>query len=257
MDPLVGEALLAVTGITAALRPGPLRVTQAILRRADRLAGEVARRLKPLLAGREPAEMDEPEADYDEILKLLTLPTTRARLDEDVAAWPPELQGAYGEALGTAWGYLQTVIPTAGDESGQLPVPDTEMIEFSMIYAVVDDPMLALDRLADGSLIPEEAEAFRQVYPKVYDLARTELLRQMVDVQARKPTWEFPHERQVALETFLGTSMLDAKLQSEIQRVLEDAHHEQQQAGGKRSVTLKDSLTTPNQRISEKGGTTP
>lgn len=92
---------------------------------------------------------------------------------------------------------------------------DLEMRQFARYVAAVEDPGAVEERLADGSLTPEDAEAYREVYPERH----ADLVRQIVE---RLPELQesLPYERRLALSIFTGVPM-DAALHPRILRVLQ------------------------------------
>lgn len=224
-----GESLLATTGVTAALRPGPVSITMKVLRSAEGLGTHIRRRLRRFCRGTELADAPELlEVDYDEVMQLLAGAQDEVRQVENLAAfYDPGLAEEYAEALGTAVGYLQSIAPvepmpalfaTAPVRPGELDVS-----EFSRRYAVVDAPLGALDALAAGILVPEEVEALETVYPELYAFCRQALEQEMIEAMAAKQSYRLPYAKEQALEVFLGTDTLDASLSAELGRAFEEA----------------------------------
>src|SRR5687767_1212177 len=164
MANLLGEALLATTGFTAALEPGPLVVKPRHLRDAVRLLGEDPRRAKSPIRTRlvdffnaEAFESPRPwpKFDYEKVLELLAPEgDLAARVQENVAGWvDQELADSYGEALGRAWGYLGARLPKKvrfareGFAPDNVRPSDLVLSRFRRDYDVVDRPMTVLDDL--------------------------------------------------------------------------------------------------------------
>lgn len=225
-----GESLLATTGVTAALRPGPMSITMKTLRAAEGLDTRIRRALRRFVRGAELADPPEDaEIDYDEIMGLLPGAQNEVRQVENVSGfYDMDLAMEYSESLGTAVGYLQSIAPM--EPMPQLiatgaPVRPGELdvSEFRRRYAVVDRPLAALDALAAGYIVPEEVEALLQVYPELYALMRQTLEQELIAAVADKPSYRLPYAKEQALEVFLQTETINAKLSAELGKAFEEA----------------------------------
>jgi hypothetical protein len=216
MDPVlvsVGEQLLAVTGVTAAIEPGPLKVTKAQLRAAAKWPDRAKVRMAEAVARDKPAKST-PLApfDYAHWLEILPPPPTDARLMENVAGWPDQtLAGEYARALGTAWGYLQTIFPLrtiehlSGPENVQ--PPDVSVTRFRRLLGIVEDPMSAIDRLEQGELLSDEVAALKAAYPALTAFLRATAIDELVSETARQRAkdkdWNLPRRKDVMLRRLL------------------------------------------------------
>lgn len=227
---LRGESLLATTGVTAALRPGPVSITMKTLRAAEGIGVRIRRSLRRFVRGAELAEPPDHEpVDYEEIMGLLPMAQNEVRQVENVSGfYDADLAAEYAESLGTAVGYLQSIAPMepmpqliatgAPVRPGQLDVS-----EFSRRYTVVNSPIVALDSLNAGYLVPEEIEALQTVYPGLYDFMRQTLEQEMIAVVADKPSYKLPYAKEQALEVFLQTETLSPQLSTELGKAFEEA----------------------------------
>lgn len=87
---------------------------------------------------------------------------------------------------------------------------DFDMATFARYVAAVEDPGGVLERLASGGITPEDAEAFRTVYPEMYQQARNEILRRLPEVQKA-----MPYARRLGLSIFFDAPV-DPAMQPEI-----------------------------------------
>lgn len=74
---------------------------------------------------------------------------------------------------------------------------DFEMAQFARYVAAVEDPASVVERVADGTLTPEDAEALRVVYPEIYQQTRLELMSNLPTIRAT-----LPYNRQIALSIY-------------------------------------------------------
>lgn len=91
-----------------------------------------------------------------------------------------------------------------------------EMAKFARYVAAVEDPAGVVERVADGSLTPEDAEALREVYPEMYAEARNDLIRQIPAIQQT-----LPYHRQIALSIFFDVPV-HPSMQPAVLGVLQD-----------------------------------
>ncbi len=77
--------------------------------------------------------------------------------------------------------------------------PDMEMRGFARYVAAVEDPHGVVERLASGQVTPEDAEAMRTVYPKMYADIQQQIMGQLGELQAK-----LPYQRRLALSIFSG-----------------------------------------------------
>lgn len=92
---------------------------------------------------------------------------------------------------------------------------DMEMRTWARYVAAVDDPMGVVERLADGTVTPEDAQAMREVYPEMFAQIQAEIMMQLGELRAT-----LPYERRLALSIFSGVPVdpvLDPRVLSRIQ----------------------------------------
>lgn len=204
-----GEALLAVTGLTRALEPGPIYVTMRQAERAGRLDVVMMRALRAAVRGE---RWERPEArevpSYRRLVELLSAPLTHDRIEENLSSIDDQAAAeALGAALGRAWGYAQSIVPrrTMTTLVGTEPVQPgaMEVARFRRLYAVADDPLVVLDDLAAGRLTSDQVAAFAAAYPGLYAeaarLAPLEVSRQ----RGERPTWSPPRALAGQLRTLM------------------------------------------------------
>ncbi len=101
--------------------------------------------------------------------------------------------------------YLSNKIPRKPDPAAYQVGPDhwhpseMQMREFARIVAAVEDPMSVVERLTDGTVTPEEAEAFREVYPEMYRDIQQQIMGELPKLQKT-----LPYKRRLALSIFSG-----------------------------------------------------
>lgn len=240
MATLRGEALLAVTGVTLALRPGPVRINQEVLGRAEGIERAIRRRLRKFV--REP-KFSKPEKfppfDYEEVMGLLPRADSEVHNAENVSRFQdPQLVSEYADALGAALGYVQGIAPAEklpAMVGGHVLEPSSlDVSEFRRRYSVADRPLVVLDDLAAGILVPDQVEAFAQVYPQLHGLTRTAVLDEMVVAGRERVSWALPYAKDQTLQILLQTDTIDQRLHGELSKAFDEARAKE--AAGQKSA---------------------
>jgi hypothetical protein len=103
-------------------------------------------------------------------------------------------------------------IPTGPD---RWQPSDLEMRSFARTMAAVEDPHGVIERLAHGTVSPEDAEAMREVYPEMLSDVTQQILERLPELQK-----SLPYERRLALSVFTGVPV-DPAMDPRILRVLQ------------------------------------
>lgn len=118
--------------------------------------------------------------------------------------------------------YLASALPKKPDMGGMVTGPDTwhpsdmEMRSFARKVAAVEDPAGVEERLAQGTITPEDVEAYRAVYPERAAALTQQIIESLPTL--KKP---LPYARRLALSMFTGQPVdpsMDPKIFSVLQR---------------------------------------
>lgn len=117
--------------------------------------------------------------------------------------------------------FLASKLPRRPDAFGIQVGPDKwqpsdmEMRTWARYVAAVEDPGAIVERLADGSVTPEDAETMRAVYPEMYADVQQQILEQLPVLRAT-----LPYQRRLAFSVFSGVPVdpaLDPQVLSRLQ----------------------------------------
>lgn len=117
--------------------------------------------------------------------------------------------------------FLASKLPRKPDAFGMQVGPDKwqpsdmEMRTWARYVAAVEDPGGVVERLADGSVTPEDAETMRTVYPEMYADIQQQILQQLPTLRAT-----LPYQRRLAFSVFSGVPVdptLDPNVLSRLQ----------------------------------------
>lgn len=117
--------------------------------------------------------------------------------------------------------FLASKLPRKPDLPGLDIGPDTwqpsdmEMRAWARYVAAVEDPHGVVERLADGTVTPEDAETMREVYPQMYADVQRQIMMQLGELRSR-----LPYQRRLALSIFSGVAV-DPALDPRILGVLQ------------------------------------
>ena len=95
-----------------------------------------------------------------------------------------------------------------------------EMRQFARYAAAVEDPGAVEERLATGSVTPEDAEAYRTVYPERFNELTQAIIERLPSLQER-----LPYKKRLALSILTGVSVdpaLDPQVLSLLQSTFAD-----------------------------------
>lgn len=117
--------------------------------------------------------------------------------------------------------YLSSIIPRRPDIGGVPIGPDTwqpseqEMRSFARSAWAAENPHGVEERLASGVVAPEEAAAYRAVYPERFQAMKQRLITAMPTLQSR-----VPYGKRLALSVFAGVA-IDPSLDPRVLSVLQ------------------------------------
>lgn len=265
--PLVGEQILAVTGVLKAIEPGPLRVTKAQFREADKVPVTARKRMAEAIEAKSGKSKPLPSMDYDHLLEILPPPVTPARLQENLSSFPDQaLANEYADALGRAWGYLQTQFPLRVREhlSGveNVTPPGSDVGRFRRVLAVVEDPMSVIDRIQSGELLAAEVETLKQTHPHLLELFRQLATEALIDEAAKRrkggKDWQLPPRKDQMLRRLLEmpSGTIEQRSSSYAQQLYEEQRQQEEQQDQHKAPSGKppetDAELTRTQRIDAK-----
>ncbi len=119
--------------------------------------------------------------------------------------------------------FLVSRLPKRPDIAAPLAGPDRwqpsdfEMAKFARYAAAVEDPAAILERMNDGTLTPEDAEAMREVYPETYAHVQQQIMERLPELQQT-----LPYERRLTMSILFGLPV-DPAMRPEILTVLQNS----------------------------------
>jgi hypothetical protein len=103
---------------------------------------------------------------------------------------------------------------------------EMEIRAWARYIAAADDPAAIEERLADGTVTPEDAEVMRAIYPERMATITTHIIERLATLRET-----LPFQRQIALAIFTGAPVA-AACEPEILAVIQEAHVAEEGAEG-------------------------
>lgn len=152
----------------------------------------------------------------------------------------PQIKQSLATKMSIATNYLLQHLPKdpmAGrylnvEDSGWEP-SDTELFQFHRRVAIVHDPKVAINKIADGSITPEEVDTLKNVYPEIFNKLKTEVVSTLVESGKK-----VPYDKRIAIGTIFGVPT-DPSLEPEMINRLQESFVEKDEGG--RPVGATDS----------------
>lgn len=76
---------------------------------------------------------------------------------------------------------------------------DSELYRFNRRVAVVHDPKVAIAKIADGSVTPEEIDALRSVYPEIFEKLKADVTSAVIEKGDK-----IPYDKRITIGTIFG-----------------------------------------------------
>lgn len=193
-------------------------------------------RVSPLMASYK-ARADEIQSQItvDPNGKLKMTPEARAALSGRLAgvrALEPLLADRMETVAARRIEFLASKLPKRPDIAALQLGPDRwqpsdyDVRTFARYVAAVEDPGAVEERLANGSMTPEDAEAYRSVYPERFEDFKRQIVERLPELRAT-----LPYSRRVALSIFTGIPV-DPAMHPQVLRVLQSMYADEPNTDG-------------------------
>ena len=195
---------------------------RALLPQAKRVAGAAASKIRPiptvtaleLFRGK---EADNQKAYKKRVRELLTATENfganiRTQSAEALGGLPeraPKLSQAMVTTATKGAEFLKSKIPaplvntrSLTPNAQPLIVSDLEIAKFARYWSAVSSPLSVLDDLRRGTVAPEQVEALRAVYPKLYETVQNGVRSKLMDLDERGVI--VPYQARLQLDLLLN-----------------------------------------------------
>jgi hypothetical protein len=266
---VMGEALAAVTGGLERVLDTPAKaIPVSAQKEAIELLRTLPARVELALNGKadkvERLNRETPEGEYKPMLAALTDPK-KAPKPEARLKLVEKLERAFSAPY-TMWtdrafvmaGQLiprRTWTTIFGPEPGT--PSESELGAWWRCWDIARDPMVIVDRIADGTLITDEVTCLGQFYPGIKDKLSVAVTLGLATLRSKDPEWLPADVTQRTVECLLGFSPLSQELATQLQNAAAAARQgeaDKQREGGPVNGPVIDGpeLQTPTQRIANR-----
>lgn len=125
-------------------------------------------------------------------------------------AFAPNVAGGLQKSTAAANQFLASkvpVMPSLGPLGPKLKPSQTQKTIFQNYYHGVHNPLHAMEKIKEGSLVPDDIETLTAVYPKMYQEMQKSIMSAMVDYVDKNGVNEIPNQTKMMLSLFLGQDM--------------------------------------------------
>jgi hypothetical protein len=203
------------------------------------------------------------QSRVDNIAKLTrdanSLLDTMEKSTSTLYPYAPRVTASLHASMIRAVSFLQAKLPKSPLPAKPFSAPwvpaASEIAKFDRYYNAVENPMVALTQIGDGTLTTETVEAVASVYPKLYESMSQELLTRVIDMGPQN----VPYQKRLMLSLFMNqdldestTSQAIASNQATIMGPSQQEDAQQPSVrptqGGASKLTLGQRNLTPQQQ---------
>lgn len=173
------------------------------------------------------------------LLEARENPNTLLDVGGSLGHYLPEHAAQLGATAAMATEYLNSLRPTK-TQNGPLDTPtqpdQNAEANFHRQLDLAQNPMLVLQRVRNGMLLPKDVKTVQTLYPALYKSMTEKMTEAIVDAQAKKKT--IPYRQRVAMSMFLGQPMDSTMSPSSMQAIIQSQAQQQiqnQSSGQKKS----------------------
>jgi hypothetical protein len=188
-------------------------------------------------------------------------PEKLADISGDLGDYLPEHAAHLAATSARAMSYLASLRPDTGKQGPLEPerVPsDVEIARYNRALSIVEQPLMILKHVKDGTITPQDITTISTVYPGLYEQLKQNIMDKMVD-SLHKGT-SIPYETRLGLSLFLGQP-LERSIQPSSIMSNQSIHIPQQlqkqmapQSGVPKKSNLPNLNATPQQLREQKKG---
>lgn len=158
-------------------------------------------------------------------------PSNALNVGGSIGHYLPGHATAAAEATAQATNYLSSLKPTQPALSpldATPPVDKTAQAKYNRALDVAQQPLMVLKHVKDGTLLPQDVQTLRTIYPGLHDA----MIKKITDGIIQKKTGDFhmPYSQRVSLNLLLGGNPLDSTMTSQsMQAIMHSSINQQMQ----------------------------
>jgi hypothetical protein len=119
----------------------------------------------------------------------------------------PEMSGSFGRSISSAVNYLGSIQPPAPKalpfDTGVKAPPSAHSDIYNHVLKVTDQPLYILEKVKQGTVIPEEVGAVKTIYPSLYQKLQNQITEHLIEAGSKGAI--IPYRTKIGLSAFLGS----------------------------------------------------
>lgn len=140
-----------------------------------------------------------------EIKKYEDNPESMFNVAQDANHYMPDHGSAVVAASSRVIGYLSQVKPKSDKVSPldpEMKPSDTETAAYNRVVDIAQQPLVVLQRIKDGSLLPSDVQALQNMYPSLYGRMVQKLTEKMMEQGSKDES--IPYDMRMTLSMFMS-----------------------------------------------------
>ena len=258
MGTLASEMLLAELGIDGILSKKPIIVRPAQIDRIDTEVERLEKRVNAFVTADtwQRYVYVRPTWEYRDVLDAVNNPATAA-LYAEAEGLPDSLRVPFQEAASNVLRVLQREIPLQSTTRAfgvDVREPsDSSWAAYCRLLNLANDPGSILTLMSAGSLLPQEAQGLRELYPAIFEFIGGAMLHKVVEIKAGKPEWRMDWRRELICARYANTPGFDQDLAGRLQQTFADQKQAEKkpEESNARASKRAEGLKTQTQRTAE------
>lgn len=167
-------------------------------------------------------------------------PENAANVAGSLGHYLPQHATAAAQTGASAANYLNSLKPTQAVLSpldSPPPIDKEAQYKYNRALDVAQQPLLALQHVKNGTLLPQDIQALRQIYPNLHDAMIKGITNKLIDHKANGGT--LPYAQRVSLNMFIGGAPLDSTMTPESAQAIMSSASPKSQAMAAQTKTGK------------------
>lgn len=152
-----------------------------------------------------PVEKKERESLKEKMAELRDNPEELFEVGGSLGHYLPEHHAALSATAATATDYLNGLEPVqkqAGPLDEPSPPDPLAQAKHDRALDIAHQPLVTLQRVKEGTLLPQDVQTIKTIYPKLYQAMSQKMMARIIDAKSKK---EFiPYAQRLSMSLFLG-----------------------------------------------------
>lgn len=195
--------------------------------------------------GKEFIPNEESRKNLEDSLSYFQNPSNATKVGGAIGHYLPAHGTAAAQLASTAANYLNALKPKQAQMSpldAMPPVDKSQQAVYNRALDIAQQPLMALQHVKDGTLLPQDVQTLRTIYPGLHDAIIKKMSDSLIAHKAEGGT--IPYPQRVSMNLLMGGAPLDSTMTPQVmQSIMMSAspksqiQAEQTKSGGKKAGT--------------------